>query len=86
MASTSVHLPASVVERLDRLAADRGVSRNRIILEACENLLAEPRSRWPVGFFEAGPVGPELELLRAAGREMEEAIYASRLERAVPPL
>lgn len=86
MASTSVHLPASVVERLDRLAADRGVSRNRIILEACESLLAEPRSAWPVGFFEHGPSGEDLAILRAAGREMEEAIRASRRDRPVPRL
>lgn len=34
MASTSVHLPAPIVEQLDRVAAARGTSRNRVILQA----------------------------------------------------
>ena len=86
MASTSVHLPAAIVEQLDRVAAERGTSRNRVILQACEELLAEHQGDWPTGFFESvlGPL--DLEELRAGGREMEGAILASRRDRAVPPL
>lgn len=86
MTSTSVHLPATVVEKLDRLAATRGTSRNRIILQACEELLAAQRGDWPDGFFDATHSKEDLAILRAAGREMEEAIYAARSERPVPPL
>lgn len=86
MASTSVHLPAALVEQLDRLAAERGTSRNRVILEACEELIAQHRGDWPVGFFDSN-LGPEdLRELRSGGTEMESAILQSRRERPVPPL
>ena len=86
MASTSVHLPAAIVEKLDRLAAQQGTSRNRIILRACEALLAEQASDWPTGFFDPGLSEDDLTLLGEAGHEMESAIYASRRDRPVPPL
>lgn len=86
MASTSVHLPAAIVEQLDRVAAARGTSRNRVILQACEDLLAEHRGDWPTGFFESSLRPEELEELRAGGRELEGTILAARRDRQVPPL
>lgn len=86
MASTSVHLPPEIVEALDRVAAERGTSRNRVILQACEQLLAEHRGDWPEGFF-ASELGPQdLEALRTGGRELEAEIRALRRERPVAPL
>ena len=86
MASTSVHLPPSLVEKLDRLAAERGTSRNRIILQACEDLLKEQRGDWPGGFFEAIHSPEDQAMLREAGVEMESAIYAARRDRPVVSL
>lgn len=86
MASTSVHLPAAIVEKLDRLAADRGTSRNRIILQACEELLAGQRGDWPPGFFDTHLSKRDQAILHEAGREMEAAIYAARRNRPVPQL
>jgi hypothetical protein len=86
MASTSVHLPASIVEQLDRLAAERGMSRNRVILEACMDLLAHHRGRWPAGFFDADLGPEELRALQSGGTALEEEILRSRRERPVPPL
>lgn len=86
MTSTSVHLPTAVVVQLDRLAASRGTSRNRIILEACEGLLAAQRGDWPEGFFDPNLSKDDLATLRSAGTEMETAIYAARQDRPVPPL
>ncbi len=86
MASTSVHLPAPIVEQLDRLAAQWGISRNRVILQACEELLAEKRGEWPADFFNRTLPPSDLDELRAAGREMEAAILAARHTRQVPPL
>lgn len=86
MASTSVHLPPAIVEQLDRLAAERGTSRNRVILQACEELLAEQRGDWPPGFFDSVLPPRDLAELRLGGEEMEAGIMAARLDRAVPPL
>ena len=86
MASTSVHLPAAIVEHLDRIAAARGTSRNRVILQACEELIAEHRGDWPTGFFESSLRPEDLAELRAGGTELEGAILAARRDREVPPL
>lgn len=86
MASTSVYLPAPMVEHLDRLAAERGTSRNRIVLEAIEALLAAERGTWPPGFFDSPRTAEDLAILQEAGRELEEAIYAARRDRPVPAL
>jgi predicted transcriptional regulator len=86
MASTSVHLPATVVEQLDRLAASRHTSRNRIILQACEELLAQHRAGWPAGYLERVIDDDDLRELQAGGEEMERAILAARRGRPVPAL
>jgi predicted transcriptional regulator len=51
--STSVHLPADLLERLDRAAKHRRVSRNRLITEACRSIVGGGRNEWPKGFFAA---------------------------------
>lgn len=86
MASTSVYLPSALVARLDRLAAERGTSRNRIILQACEDLLTGERGQWPEGYFERTLSKDDLEVLQEAGQEMEAAIYAARRDRPVRAL
>lgn len=83
MASTSVHLPEALVLALDELAARRGTSRNRVIAEACEDLVARDRGAWPDGFFDLDD--DELAVVREAGREMEAAILSSRRERSTSP-
>jgi hypothetical protein len=49
---TSVHIPARLLEALDRRARLLGVSRNRVIVHALEREL-ESSARWSPGFFEA---------------------------------
>ncbi len=58
----SVHLPSFLVERIDRLASVQGVSRDRLIAEACEELLATHRAEWPADFFEAAHAADLLDL------------------------
>ncbi len=50
MANTSVHFPEGMLDELDRLAEDRGVSRNRVIVDSCR-LVLRSRRQWPDGFF-----------------------------------
>jgi hypothetical protein len=86
MASTSVHLPPALVAQLDQLAARRGTSRNRVILQACEALLAAEPGDWPPGFFQSDLSPDDQALLDAAVEEMEAAILVSRRNRSTPPL
>ena len=60
--ATSVHLPKSLLQALDRRAQTLRISRNRLIVKALERELAES-SEWSSGFFE------ELAQIDAATQE-----------------
>lgn len=86
MPSTSVHLPRDLVATLDALAARRRLSRNRLILEACERLVQQDAGEWPEGFFANDDLSPsDLRELRAAGRALEAATRRLRRSRRRSP-
>ena len=85
MANTSVHLPESMLEELDRLAAERGMSRNRLIVESCRRVVEE-RSCWPEGLFSNDHLTEQdLKELRRGERAFQEAIEVGRKSRASTP-
>jgi hypothetical protein len=86
MASTSVHLPRDLVASLDALAARRRISRNRLILEACERLLQQDPGQWPQGFFANDDLpATDVRELRAAGRALEATTRRLRRNRRRRP-
>jgi hypothetical protein len=86
MGSTSVHFPNALVEELDRSAAERGVSRNRLIVEACR-LAVRARHRWPEGFFSnARFSAEELAELQGGADEFVAEIARKRRNRRGQPL
>ena len=86
MATTSVHFPKGLLEQLDRLAAERGVSRNRLIVESCQRT-ARSRSQWPDRFFANDHLtAEELAELREHANGFARAISAARRSRKKPPL
>lgn len=86
MASTSVHFPEAVVEGLDRLAKELGISRNRLIVDACRRVVSE-RDRWPSGFFSNDHLSAEdLLVLENEGGGFAASILAARRNRADAPL
>ena len=85
MPSTSVHFPEPLLEELDRLATERGLSRNRLIVEACRDSL-RARKAWPEGFFDEDRLSRrDLEELRSGAVEFEKTLFASRQTRRAPP-
>lgn len=85
MASTSVHLPDQLLHDLDRLAAERGSSRNRLIVESCLRLVEDQR-RWPEGFFSNHHLSADdLAELQRGAAELDAAIAAGRRSRTAPP-
>ena len=85
MANTSIHLPESLLEELDRLAAERGVSRNRLIVESCRRVVEE-RSCWPGELFSNDHLTEQdLKELRQGERAFQEAIGVGRKSRASTP-
>lgn len=82
--NTSVHFPVAVLAGLDRVAADRGISRNRLIVESCRRAIEQTRP--PDEFFTHDHLSAaDLRLLREGLREFDEAIESSRRSRARPP-
>lgn len=87
MANTSVHMSDELLQELDALADKRGMSRNRLIAEACEQLLERDLGEWPAGFFSNDHLDEEeLEELRQDAPEMMEAILGARRSRVESPL
>jgi len=85
MATTSVHIPENLLEALDQVARERGMSRNRLILEACRRALSQ-RREWPPAFFDTDHLSAdELAELREA-TDFTNVILASRRNRPAPPL
>jgi len=85
MATTSVHFPKGLVEQLDQVAAARGLSRNRLIVEACRQMLGAGRE-WPEGFFLNDHLSADdMEELRAGGDELLQGILAARQNRSEAP-
>jgi hypothetical protein len=86
VASTSVHIPKALVEELDRVAAERGISRNRLIVEACRRVVSERRD-WPEGFFSNAHLLPDdLAELERHADAFSDAILAARRSRTSDPL
>ena len=82
MSSTSVHLPPVLVQRMDRLADREHLSRNRLIVLACEEFLDRRGGTWPDGFFDPPEMSPEEAMeLQSACEEMETAILSARRNR-----
>jgi hypothetical protein len=86
VASTSVHFPEALADELDRIARERGVSRNRLIVEACRRVVRE-RDQWPPGYFSNEHLSAEdLALLERSARDFVDPIFSCRRSRAEPPL
>ena len=85
MPNTSVHLPPSLLTSLDRIAAERGMSRNRLIVESCQRVVKE-RTSWPPGLFSNDHLSKaDLQLLRRSEKQFQTAVEDARKSRARAP-
>ncbi len=81
MPSTTVHIPDPLLSKMDQIVKEKGVSRNRFIIQACEQAVVNNAGEWPEGFFEPDLSRDDLKLLREGVAEMEEAIISMRKSR-----
>ena len=81
MPSTTVHIPDKLLSKMDQIVKKKGISRNRFIVQACEQAMDNDAGQWPKDFFEPGLGGEKLKLLREGVAEMEEAIINMRRNR-----
>ena len=81
MPSTTVHLPDKLLNKIDQIVNEIGISRNKFIIKACEEALQNSAGRWPEDFFEPDLSASNLRLLKEGVAEMEEAIMRKRKNR-----
>jgi predicted transcriptional regulator len=81
MSSTTVHIPDPLLSKIDQIVKEKGISRNRFIVRACEQALENSAGRWPENFFELDLSEENLKLLREGVAEMEAAICKMRKNR-----
>ena len=85
MPNTSVHFPEGLLAELDRLAEERGVTRNRVIVDSCRQTLSTTR-QWPDGFFSNSHRTPaELRELREGAEQFARTLAAARKSRRKAP-
>jgi predicted transcriptional regulator len=85
MATTSIHVSEQLLAALDAAARARGISRNRLIVEACEREVGG-RREWPADFFDDGRLTSEdLDELRRAS-DFTASILEARRNRVDSPL
>ena len=78
MASTTFHIPDEILHEIDRAARGKGMSRNRFVLQACNEALARQAGEWPSGFFESAYSVEEERLLSEAAWDLERGVLARR--------
>jgi hypothetical protein len=81
-----VHIPDKLLSKIDQLVKENEISRNRFIIQACEQALDNRSGQWPEGFFDTELDGEEFELLRKGVQEMEDAIIGRRKNRSAVDL
>lgn len=88
--NTSVHFPDDLLEALDRMAARRGVSRNRVIVESCRRAVArwkkpEKKISREEFFSDRHLSRADLRLLRRGHGDFDRALASARRSRGNPP-
>ena len=84
--TTTIHFPEETLRRVDAVARQRKISRNRFVIQACEKAVASDAGEWPEGFFEQQISTADQALLNQAVKEMETAIARSRTSGGAPLL
>ncbi|MBN1101782.1 MAG: hypothetical protein JXL84_00060 [Deltaproteobacteria bacterium] len=81
MPSTTIHINDELLSKIDQIAGEKAISRNRFIMDACETAVSNLVPSWPEGFFDMDLSKKDLRLLRESVSEMEEAILVHRRNR-----
>ncbi len=81
MPSTTIHVNDELLLKIDKIAKEKGISRNRFIIQACQMALDNNDGKWPENFFKKELDENDLKLLRDSVSEMEETIIRFRRNR-----
>ena len=75
--STTIHLPTSLLETVDHRARELGMSRNRYIIRALEQIV-QTEAQWSPRFVEALEEARSDEEGQQAMEELREQVSSSR--------
>ena len=75
MPSTTVHIPDKLLSIIDQFTKEKEISRNRFIIQDCEEALNTISGVWPEGFFETNLSEKDLKMLRESVQKVEDAIF-----------
>lgn len=81
MPSTTVHIPDPLLSKIDQVVREKNISRNRFIVQACEQALRDNAGKWPEGFFEDDLDPQDFKILSEGVIEMEQVILNMRKNR-----
>lgn len=81
MPSTTVHIPDKLLSEIDQLTKEKEISRNRFIIQACQEALKTISGEWPEDFFDTNFSRKDLKILREGVEEMEGVIIQKRKSR-----
>lgn len=81
MPSTTVHFPDDLLRSIDIFVKREGLSRNRFVIQACEEALKHNAGKWPEDFFHSDLTQQDKKILEKAAKEMESFIIKSRKNR-----
>ena len=79
--ATTVHVPDCTLKRIDTIARRLGVSRNRLVVQALEEIIEHDAGEWPEGFFAPPDRSDDRALLETACRDLDTAIMERRCNR-----
>jgi predicted transcriptional regulator len=83
--STTVHLPPDLLESVDHRARELGMSRNRYIIRALEQMV-DAETRWSSRFVEELETARSDEEGREALEELISVVSSSRTRKGPPEL
>jgi len=81
--STTVHIPAALLSRVDARARARGVSRNRLIVEALETSLGV-LAEWPPELVAMLTAAPDQKAASELDDSLREVARQRRNRRRAP--
>ncbi len=78
MGSTTIHIPDILLKKIDNRVRELGISRNRYVINACEEALEKTLDSWPACIMEPDLDAEDLAILRKGTIEVEQAIQENR--------
>jgi hypothetical protein len=86
MATITIYVPEEFLADIDRAAGAAGISRNRLVIQACRNAMERHGGDWPAEFFRDDLPASDKKLINEGTRDLGREIRAARRGRGAVAL